>query len=327
MNRKNYDLVDLSKFILAILVVSIHAGVPVAGLFGRLAVPYFFIVSGYFYFKKYNLLTDGSVKLKSFVAYSKRIAILLFVWTAMYLPLIAYKFYLSGNFSIVKVGFLTIMGRLPGFEVAWYLSASILGLGILLLMVHFMGAKLTFGITILFELFFIALCGYHGILVQWNEAFDSGLINILAFTFVRSWFYLMVGYWLSIYIDEIKQNLVLPIVPILCVFLLEFVVISKYETGYGGPGTVEFFGVPVLATCVAIVTLKSNFKVRNTATLRRLSTFIYLSHFAVLNLIAIISEMFLNIGPSWVSWIVATVLVIAVYFILSPQKKVISLLV
>ena len=51
MNRKNYDLVDLSKFILAILVVSIHAGVPVAGLFGRLAVPYFFIVSGYFYFK------------------------------------------------------------------------------------------------------------------------------------------------------------------------------------------------------------------------------------------------------------------------------------
>ena len=45
MNRKNYDLVDVSKLLLAIFVVSIHAGVPVAGWLGRLAVPYFFIIS------------------------------------------------------------------------------------------------------------------------------------------------------------------------------------------------------------------------------------------------------------------------------------------
>lgn len=51
MSSKNYDFVDLTKFILALLVIAIHARVPVAGWLGRTAVPYFFIMSGYFYFR------------------------------------------------------------------------------------------------------------------------------------------------------------------------------------------------------------------------------------------------------------------------------------
>lgn len=327
MNRKNYDLVDVSKLLLAIFVVSIHAGVPVAGWLGRLAVPYFFIISGYFYFKKYNLLNDRTLKIKSFISYSKRIAMLLAVWDVMYLPLITYKIYASGNFSITKTGVQLLLGQLPGFGVAWYLSASILGLGILLLMINFWGTKVTFTIALFMEVFFIILCGYHSFTMQWTEMLDFGLMNNLVFTFLRSWFYLILGYWLSTHIDEIKSNFSNFVIPGLGVLLLEHFVINKYGTWYGGPGTDETLFVPIVAFCVAVFTLKSNIKIKNATMLRELSTFIFLAHLGALGVPKLISKIFWDVNVTWVNWIVATALLVVIYLVLSKNRKIIKLLI
>lgn len=118
MSSKNYDFVDLTKFILALLVIAIYARVPVAGWLGRTAVPYFFIMSGYFYFRKYNQLTTSSERFTHYIRYAKRIIKLLVIWNLIYLPLISYKTMVDGNFSVVKTGALLLIGRLPAFGVA-----------------------------------------------------------------------------------------------------------------------------------------------------------------------------------------------------------------
>ena len=59
---KRYPALDILRFFCACLVVMIHVGTsdstPIASMlvtcFARQAVPYFFIVSGFFFFSKFN---------------------------------------------------------------------------------------------------------------------------------------------------------------------------------------------------------------------------------------------------------------------------------
>ena len=64
MRDQNYDLIDLFKLIMSVGVVSIHIGVPGLKTIGRLAVPYFLIVSSYLFFIKYKTLDDNGKKKK-----------------------------------------------------------------------------------------------------------------------------------------------------------------------------------------------------------------------------------------------------------------------
>lgn len=58
MSAKNYDSVDLMKLILCIIVVTLHVN-PFGGgyhplkLIDRIAVPFFFITSSYFFFSAF----------------------------------------------------------------------------------------------------------------------------------------------------------------------------------------------------------------------------------------------------------------------------------
>lgn len=87
--KKTHDLLNIAKFIAAILVISIHVppfseGNPalhllLLGVVSRLAVPLFFISSGYFFMKSYEKSIHRSILHKTIKLY--------LVWTIIYFPL------------------------------------------------------------------------------------------------------------------------------------------------------------------------------------------------------------------------------------------------
>ena len=62
INTKKYNLIDVVKFILAILIMIIHSGIDktVISPILRVAVPLFFIISAYFFFRKLTKIEDNT---------------------------------------------------------------------------------------------------------------------------------------------------------------------------------------------------------------------------------------------------------------------------
>lgn len=74
MERKSYDMVDVTKLGMAFLIVAIHCSAGGLNMIGRLGVPSFFIASSYFFFKRYLTQSEKQQK-KMTIRYVKRIAL------------------------------------------------------------------------------------------------------------------------------------------------------------------------------------------------------------------------------------------------------------
>ena len=86
--------IDLVKVLMAFVVVSIHTTTwPLLGI-REVAVPYFFIVSGFFLFGK--MTGDRSSDLRAIRSWTLKILRLYLIWTAIYLPFTVYGFLQDG---------------------------------------------------------------------------------------------------------------------------------------------------------------------------------------------------------------------------------------
>lgn len=116
--------VDAGRLALAMVVVIGHAGflwdvnIPAHALFAngfaRIVVPFFMIVSGYFF--------DSAMR-RGPSAWAASVLRLYLFWTAVFLPLVV----LIGDFSLPKLGFYIV----TGYAHLWYLP-SLLGAGLIL---------------------------------------------------------------------------------------------------------------------------------------------------------------------------------------------------
>lgn len=144
--RKNFDIFDVTKIILSIMVVTIH--VNPLGRYGkmiypmaRIAVPLFFIMSSYLFFDKINKTKNQqSLRMTVGGGYAIRIFKLYLAWFIVLFPVILYKkHYFSGDI-LVGIGKMVtdfIFGST--FGASWYLSASVLGLAIVCILGRFFG--------------------------------------------------------------------------------------------------------------------------------------------------------------------------------------------
>ena len=84
--------IDLLKFIFSLVVVWIHTGVGDLGGITHIAVPFFYIVSGFFLFGK---LFNEPLASKEFaiITWLKRILRLYLIWTLIFLPFAFWGFY------------------------------------------------------------------------------------------------------------------------------------------------------------------------------------------------------------------------------------------
>ena len=132
--KKHYNCVDLFKFISALLVVSIHIApfesynhvinYGFKNYLARIAVPFFFVASGYFLFRKTSYKRfDTNVLL----IYVWKIFRLYLVWTVIYFPWALKMFILKDEKGIVHGGLNWIRTFLftGSFIHLWYLNATI----------------------------------------------------------------------------------------------------------------------------------------------------------------------------------------------------------
>ncbi len=103
MTKQQYCGLDLAKFILSILVAMRHiiqifftegsrGPLLIGSWLSNLAVPTFFIVSGFFLFQKIDVNVNSTHKI---FKYCKRILMMYFIWSVIYLPIDFYNWYHS----------------------------------------------------------------------------------------------------------------------------------------------------------------------------------------------------------------------------------------
>ena len=125
MERKTYNSLDLMKIIASILVVAIHAE-PLNGLskdividvFARVAVPFFFITSSFFFFKGYH---DKQALLR----YIRCLALLYMFWFVVTLPITVLNSFIEPDTSFAHNLLRFIRGFFLGstFRGSWFLMA------------------------------------------------------------------------------------------------------------------------------------------------------------------------------------------------------------
>ncbi len=129
-SREEIACADILKLICAVLVVAIHVNPfndvnwylshGLGNGISRIAVPFFFVASGYFCFRKTSFDTfDFKVAWK----YSLRILTLYFIWVAIYSPMIVYK--ISTYDSGLIRGLLAAAKEIVfGYSHLWYMPAT-----------------------------------------------------------------------------------------------------------------------------------------------------------------------------------------------------------
>lgn len=131
-SNTRYNGFDIAKFIMAIFVVTLHAH-PLADIsfnlnyavtngLTRVAVPYFFMASGFLLFRKMSLYELDMARIKRYLIHIFRLYV---VWTIIYLPIIIYtgilkaqKGILHGTATVVRN---TIMSG--SYLQLWFLQA------------------------------------------------------------------------------------------------------------------------------------------------------------------------------------------------------------
>lgn len=136
----NYIQIDIAKFIAALLVVAIHipplknvtetGSLLLQQVICRLAVPFFFLCSGFFLGKK---VEDKTKTLR----YAKRIGMMYLLWSILYLPMILERFWKT---DLTAGANLTELARrfflIGSYIQLWYLLATLYGVLFLYLAIH-----------------------------------------------------------------------------------------------------------------------------------------------------------------------------------------------
>lgn len=109
-NKKQFAAIDIAKYVSALLVVCIHTYpfYEISKTFNlfwlsticRLAVPFFFVTSAFFFFKKWN--QEGVNSNELLLKYLKRLAKLYIVWTILYIPYSIWDRW-DGGFSFISL--------------------------------------------------------------------------------------------------------------------------------------------------------------------------------------------------------------------------------
>lgn len=118
MQKRIYSSLDIGKFIFACFIPLLH--IPFADnnyvwliqqYLSRLGVPFFFVVSGFLLYQSMN--KHG--RLVAYVLYSKRVALMLFGWLLIYLPLLYVM--MKNDVNILQ----NLVFKTPAF--LWFLTA------------------------------------------------------------------------------------------------------------------------------------------------------------------------------------------------------------
>ena len=181
----SYNLVDVFKWVMAILVVMLHA-CPLLDIseladyysskgITRIAVPYFFVASGFFLFRK---MPKGIFEWDILKRYCVRLGKIYIAWGIIYLPMVMWQIYRSDDSLhafLVVVRDTIFQGALVYH--LWYLYASILAaLSLYFLFRSGMHLRSILLLGLLLYMIPVAAYSYHGIYAYFFS--DDSIVTI-----------------------------------------------------------------------------------------------------------------------------------------------------
>lgn len=306
MQIKYYKGIDVLKMLAAIGVVAAHTGAKGLDMLSCLCVPVFAIISSTFFFRKYDMMTDGKIRYHYLLHFLKRIFFLYLFWQILYLPL-AFKAYieLGDEFKNVpeRIGIFlyrfifpghdclqngTFIAGTNGWGASWYLIALLMGMPIFCLLLRYTSLIFTTFVSIILEVLYILSDGYR---------FATHLYIWGVMCFPRLFIYFLIGKMIAQKINqgiEYKTSHLLWIsILSIVLFISECLIIWKL----GGPvnGGEKILSAPTSALLVITAFNMNNIHF-NTRRIRGFSTFLYTSQaYFILTVAHIVSNGWLQL--------------------------------
>ncbi len=321
LNRKNYNGIDLFKFIFAVIVVMIHAK-PFADIsetvnwfisnsLFNLAVPFFFMASGFLLFAKIKNLTDESQKINAIKKYVLHIFKIYLVWTILWLPLKILGWHIGGGINLNKIGWYILNFVLTGTtgDALWYLLALVFSAIVYALVTKF-GKKRRKFILILSAVFYVIgviISSYNKpfndfVLIDWYfgifGSVDNGLfVGLIMFS---------IGAEVAFGMPKLKTKFT-TIVAIIAFIAMFLEVILVYKLGYNRNGVCELFSLPIVSLFLFLTVLNIDLRGNDEKykKMRDYSVLIYVGHCYVLRILGIIYGIFEISLPNTVNFVVA----------------------
>ena len=278
-----YSSIDFSKFVAALLVVAIHTH-PFSGMDAdyyftslcRIAVPFFFVTTSFFFFRKAN----PNIK-----AYTKRLLILYGLWFIIELPLVYHRLFVNFDHSLIVQILNCIRCVLLSntWGASWFIMACVISVNI----VYFLSKKIdNYKLLIVGVLFYVmSLIGssYSGIidtflpiqLVKWHHLLSMAFVP--ANSFIVAILYIVIG---KIIAEgggvSLNKNVIIFSVTIVAMLGALEVVLVRWSAEI----TDAFLFLPLLTFWMMLLLLKTEVVIRKDLSklFRNMSILIYILH-------------------------------------------------
>ena len=167
LKSRQYNSIDLLKFIMAFLVIYIHrpmltdaspmANMIINQVFTRLAVPFFFAVAGFLFFGKAEIGQKTPSEDYLFV-YIKRLVKMYIIWGAIYLPAKLYTYY-TQHLSVTEilVDFSKEVFLYGAYLHLWFLPALAISIVLAFLLLKKVSVGVATAISICLNIFYYAV--------------------------------------------------------------------------------------------------------------------------------------------------------------------------
>lgn len=155
--RKIYPILDIAKFIMAILILMQHTSNEWAhstGLFhyfwgiGNFAVPFFFACSGFLFFSKLSFLNIED-QINYYKKWSMRVGKMYLIWSFIYFIFVFYNWWLDGFIIENIVNYFHRVLVFSTFSTIWFLPALWVGVSICYFLTKYFSASTTFILVVI----------------------------------------------------------------------------------------------------------------------------------------------------------------------------------
>ena len=187
-NNGNFNFIDIAKFVSSIFIMMIHYSsiyknkityLLILNVICRYGVPFFFVTTGFFLFKKFKF-KNGKIKkskknFRNFLNYEKRICVLYLIWSVAYCGLRYYEYCTKsfGEYNFWKDFFVSFIFEQTYYHM-WYLLSIIFAVPIMYFLLRFIKIKYVCIIAVVLYVIEALSYGY-----TWLPDVDSLLAMIL----------------------------------------------------------------------------------------------------------------------------------------------------
>ncbi|RZK41817.1 MAG: hypothetical protein EOO90_09745 [Pedobacter sp.] len=311
--RKTFKGIDITKFLLAILVVAGHTHpfkdikdpifVQTWNAILFLVVPYFFMAAGFFLFSKVYQSSDKTTQLYTVWSYLKRIVKLYVYWTIIFLPITLWNFandeFIYKQDLILFIRGFFFFGENYYSWPLWYLLSMIYSIAFIYFLIRCnLGIKTIFFISIL--MLTLAMILNYLVLGESENKYLLIVGKTVKYLFLTGrlftgMFYLMVGGIIAVKRVHMSKE-------VLTVLVLLGLIFQFFKIEIISP---LFFSLLPITLFYITTNLKLD-NVTNNAFLRKCSTVLYFTHMIVFFLYTLIFKEFVYFG--WDAFLVSSII-------------------